>query len=609
MTDSTFENRVSQQIWDSRYRYRLDGVVQDHTLQDSWQRVAAALASVEPSDQAHCQERFYAQLNAFHFLPGGRILAGAGTGFDVTLFNCFVMGRIEDSMEGIFEALKEGAITMQSGGGVGYDFSTLRPSGVPAWRVGGTASGPVSFMRIWDSMCETLLSTAARRGAMMATLRCDHPDIEAFVDAKQQTGQLHNFNLSVLVSDAFMQAMHADDEWPLVFPADGLAGGQHAGNAIIEREWPGYAGRVPCVVLRVVRARALWDRIMQASYESAEPGVLFVDRINRQNNLAYRERISATNPCGEIPLPPYGACNLGSINLVQFVLHALTAEARIDLDGIAQTAGVAVRMLDNVIDLSRFPLPAQQEQARGSRRIGLGITGLADALIMLGLHYGSDAARQLAATIMRTVCHAAYRASVALAEEKGSFPFFERDALLQQPFIKSLPQDIQQGIRSSGLRNSHLTAIAPTGTISLLANNVSSGIEPVFSFEHQRQIRDNDGSPQCFALYDYSLGLWRRQRGEQSLPDYFVAAHQLTPEEHLQMQAALQPYVDNAISKTVNIPEDFAVADYQSVYEDAYRLGLKGCTTFRPNRVTGSILEASAAGPDSHCCGVDRSDD
>jgi len=612
MTASPFETAISQRIWDSRYRYRVDGVVRDASVQDSWRRVAHALAAIEPAEQAHWEQRFYALLDGFRFLPGGRILAGAGTGLDVTLFNCFVMGRIADSMEGIFDALKEGALTMQQGGGVGYDFSTLRPAGAPAWRVGGVASGPVSFMRIWDSMCETLLSTAARRGAMMATLRCDHPDIERFIEAKRRAGQLHNFNLSVLVSDDFMQAVVDDAVWPLVFPLDGLGGAAHRGDrGLLVRRWPGHAEPVPCVVVREVKARTLWDKIMRATYDSAEPGVLFIDRINRDNNLAYREHISATNPCGEIPLPPYGACNLGSLNLTRFVLEPFSAGARLDLKGIAAATALAVRMLDNVIDASRFPLEAQQRQARGSRRIGLGITGLADSLIMLGHHYGSEPARACASQAMQTICHTAYRTSIALAADKGSFPFLDREAYLAQPFVRALPRDIRDGIAAQGLRNSHLTAIAPTGTISLLANNVSSGIEPVFDFAYRRRVRDSEGGSEQHELTDYALRQWRARFGERAVPDCFVDAHRLSPDDHLAMQAALQPHVDNAISKTINIPADYDFEAFRSVYEKAYRLGLKGCTTYRPNAVTGAVLEGRAAGQAaaSPCCSVDRADD
>jgi ribonucleoside-diphosphate reductase alpha chain len=448
-------------------------------------------------------------------------------------------------------------------------------------------------MRIWDSMCETLLSTASRRGAMMATLRCDHPDIEAFIVAKQRAGQLRNFNLSVLVSDAFMQAVEDDVAWPLVFPAEGLGGGEHrAGRREVLRRWPGHAEAVPCLVLREVPARALWERIMRATYDFAEPGVLFVDRINQQNNLGYREHISATNPCGEIPLPPYGACNLGSINLTRFVREPFTAAAVLDLDGIAQAAATAVRLLDNVIDLSRFPLSAQAQQARGSRRIGLGLTGLADTLIMLGQHYASDEARQLATRTMQTLCHSAYRASIELAGEKGSFPFFERDALLRRPFVQRLPPDMRQGIAERGLRNSHLTAIAPTGTISLLANNVSSGTDAW----HQ--------------LTDFALRHWRERFGDRPLPDCFVDAQHLSPDDHLAMQAALQPWVDNAISKTINVPANLAFDAFQAIYLKAYRQGLKGCTTYRPNAVTGAVLERSAGqASGSHCCDLEREND
>ena len=614
MIEPVFQTPISRHIWESRYRYRPESGHGDTGLEDTWQRVARAVAGVEPHDREGWTQRFGRLLAGFRFLPGGRILAGAGTDLDVTLFNCFVMGPIEDSMEGIFDALKEGALTMQHGGGVGYDFSTLRPAGSPAWRVGGLASGPVSFMRIWDSMCQTLLSTAARRGAMMGTLRCDHPDIEAFVDAKRQPGELTNFNLSVLVSDDFMQAVETGGGWPLVFPVDGLGGrARHATGRLVDRHWPGYEGRVSCSVLREVPARDLWERIMRANYETAEPGVLFIDRINTENNLGHRETISATNPCGEIPLPPYGACNLGSINLTCFVREPFSAQARLDLVALRDAAATAVRLMDNIIDLSRFPLPPQADQARGSRRIGLGITGLADTLILLGRHYAGEPAREQAAEAMRTVCHAAYRASIGLAEEKGSYPFFDRDVCLQRPFIRRLPEDIRTGIRTHGLRNSHLTAIAPTGTISLLANNVSSGIEPVFEFEYRRRVRDAEGADAWYELRDDALRCWRERFGDRALPDAFVAARDLLPGDHLAMQAALQPFVDNAISKTINVPRDYDFSAFRGIYTQAYALGLKGCTTFRPNPVTGTVLQEAVSTPETavgpHCCGLDREAD
>jgi ribonucleoside-diphosphate reductase alpha chain len=459
-------------------------------------------------------------------------------------------------------------------------------------------------MRIWDAMCGTLLSTGARRGAMMATLRCDHPDIEDYIAAKHDSRELRHFNLSVLVSDAFMAAVKRDEAWPLVFPLEE----NEAADDVIMRRWSGSLDPVPCRVVRRVSARALWDQIMRATYDYAEPGVLFIDRINAVNNLWYREQISATNPCGEIPLPPYGACDLGSINLTRFVREPFTPQARLDLDGIGELAAVATRMLDNVIDVSRFPLESQTQQARGSRRIGLGLTGLADALIMLGLRYGDADARAVAGDAMRTVCHAAYRTSITLAEEKGAFAFLDKDKHLQGPFIRALPQDIQAGIARHGIRNSHCTAIAPTGTISLLADNVSSGLEPVFDFNYTRRVLELDGSYAVHALTDYALRRWQETHGDAPLPSSFVDAGQLSPEQHLAMQAALQPYVDNAISKTINVPQEFDFAAFRSLYELAYRQGLKGCTTFRPNPVTGAVLAAEEAVP-SHCCTLEREAD
>lgn len=598
---SPFVFDVSRQVWESKYRYQ--GV--DHSIADSWQRVARAVAGVETERRGQWEERFRQLLEDFRFLPGGRILAGAGTRHKVTLFNCFVMGTIEDSMDGIFDALKEGALTMQQGGGVGYDFSTLRPSGTPACQAGTLASGPVSFMRIWDAMCATLLSTGARRGAMMATLRCDHPDIEQFIDAKRPPGELRHFNLSVLLSDAFMTAVEKDQQWPLLFPLQSLQGND---GEIIERVWSGNPQPIPCRVIRRIPARKLWQKLMHASYDHAEPGVLFIDRLNRLDNLGYRESISAANPCGEIPLPPYGACNLGSINLTRFVHHPFSAQAAVDLGAIEAAVSDAVRFLDNVVDLSRFPLAAQQEQALGSRRIGLGLTGLADTLILLGLRYDSNEGAAKAAELMRTICHSAYRASIGLAREKGPFPWFDRQQYLARPFIRSLPRGLRLDIERYGIRNSHLTAIAPAGTISLLANNVSSGIEPVFSYRQKRRILQPDGGYREYELEDYAHHLYRFRHPAKSLPASFVSVEALEPRHHLQMQAALQPHVDNAISKTINIPADYPFERFQILYLDAYRLGLKGCTTFRPNPVTGAILSTTQE-QDRHCCSLEREAD
>lgn len=588
MTSDPFSCDISRHVWDGKYRYRDAGKVRDATVEDTWRRVARALASVEPSDRSQWEQRFFGALADFKFLPGGRILAGAGTGHRVTLFNCFVMGRIEDSMDGIFDALKEGALTMQQGGGVGYDFSTLRPSGTPATGVGVTASGPVSFMHIWDAMCATILSTGARRGAMMATLRCDHPDIFEFVRAKRDPAKLRHFNLSVLATDAFMQAVSEDREWPLVFPA---------------------AGEPESRVYQVVRARELWNEIMAATYDYAEPGVLFIDRINALNNLWYAERLAATNPCGEIPLPAYGACNLGSLNLTQFVRAPFSGQATLDFAALEETAALAARMLDNVCDLSRFPLEKQAQAAHATRRLGLGLTGLGDALIMLGQRYDGSEALETAAAVMQRICETAYRTSIELAREKSGFPLLNREKHLESAFIRNLPEDIRASIARHGIRNSHLTAIAPTGTISLLANNVSSGLEPVFQYEFRRRIHEADGQMHEYAVNDYAYTLFRQMRGpEASLPPAFVTAGEISPYRHLDMQAALQPWVDNAISKTINVPAGYAFEQFQSLYQYAYEKGLKGCTTYRPNPITGQVLveEPEAA---SHCCSVEREAD
>ena len=595
-----FLMEISRHIWRTRYRFAGEA-----SIGDSWRRVARAIAAAEKQDPERWAQRFYQLLEDFRFLPGGRILAGAGTGHRVTLFNCFVMGEIADDLTSIFEALKEGALTMQHGGGVGYDFSTLRPAGTVAAASGSIASGPVSFMRIWDTMCATMLSTGARRGAMMATLRCDHPDIETFVDVKRDPAALRHFNLSVLVSDDFMRAVAEDKDWPLVFP---LHADEPAGETTLLRRWSGMAEPVACRIVRSTKARALWQRILRAAYDTAEPGVLFVDAINRDNTLADRESISATNPCGEIPLPPYGACDLGSLNLTAFVASPFNADARLDLDALADAARLAVRFLDNVIEVSRYPLPAQARQARNTRRIGLGITGLADTLVLLGLHYDSEDARSLAAQVMQTIRDAAYRASIELAAEKGVFPAFDAAAFLGSGFAARLPPDIREAIAAQGIRNSHLLAIAPTGTISLLANNLSSGIEPVFAAEAERRVLDSDGNYRTHRVVDAACQLWRQQGG-CGLPPAWIEAQQLDPLAHLGMQAALQPYVDNAISKTINVAADIPFGSFEDLYRQAHSLGLKGCTLFRPNPVTGAILTQPPAAEQVHCCGLEREAD
>jgi ribonucleoside-diphosphate reductase alpha chain len=416
-------------------------------------------------------------------------------------------------------------------------------------------------------MCTTMLSTGVRRGAMMATLRCDHPDVVEFIDAKREPGALRNFNLSVLVSDAFMGAVDADAPWRLAFPAPPAA-------AIVEK---------------TVSARELWARLCAGAHASAEPGVLFIDRINAWNNLGYCETLSATNPCGEEPLPPYGACNLGSINLVAFVREPFEAGAEFDHAAIAATAASAVRFLDDVIDISRFPLPQQRDQAHRARRIGLGMTGLADALAMLGLRYDSEAARQAAGAVMRTIRDAAYRASIQLAIERGAFPAFRADAYLERPFIQALPDDIQSGIRSHGIRNSHLTALAPAGSISLLAGNVSSGIEPIFQLEGTRRVIGASGPSQSLTTQDQAWAAWQARRTGAPPSDAFVTARDVSARDQLAMQAELQPFVDSAISKTVALPDDFPASGVAELFRIAYRLGLKGCTIHRARARAGVI--------------------
>ncbi len=558
-----FAAPISEQIWDMKYRLRdPQGAPVDAGVEDSWRRVARALAAVE-AEPALWEDRFYRALEGFRFLPAGRILAGAGTGRTVTLFNCFVMGTIPNSMEGIFQALKEAALTMQQGGGIGYDFSTLRPRGAPVEGVGADASGPLSFMDVWDAMCRTIMSAGSRRGAMMATLRCDHPDIEDFVSAKQDPARLRMFNLSVLATDAFMAAVEADADWPLVFEGK---------------------------TYRTVRARDLWDRIMRATYDYAEPGVIFIDRINRANNLWYAETISATNPCGEQPLPPYGACLLGSVNLAALVRAPFEAGAGVDEGELVELVTTAVRMMDDVVDVSRFPLPEQAEEARAKRRIGLGVTGLADALAMCGLRYGDEAALARTEDWLRTVRDAAYRASVELAREKGAFPLFDRERYLEGEVIRSLPDDIREGIARHGIRNALLTSIAPTGTISLFAGNVSSGIEPIFAVSYTRKVLQKDGSRTEEEVVDYAVSWWRELRGEAELPDSFVSAQTLSPMDHVRMQAVAQRYVDSSISKTINVPAEIDFEAFKDVYLEAFRQGCKGCTTYRPNEVTGAVL-------------------
>ena len=561
---------ISKDIWERKYRYSGSAEIPaDADIAATMHRVAQACAAKDPRKE-EAARLFESVLSTFEFIPGGRIVANAGTDRDeVTMFNCYVMNKIDDSIEGIFDTVKESAMTQKQGGGVGFDFSTIRPSGSHIKGCDAAASGPISFMQVLDSTCRTIMSAGQRRGAQMGILRCDHPDIEHFISAKRENARLQMFNLSVAITEDFIKAVRADADWDLKF--DGK-------------------------VYKTVRAKDLWDQIMHSTYDWAEPGFILIDRINAMNNLYYCETIAATNPCGEQPLPPYGACLLGSVNLTRFVRNPFTAQAKFDFERLKEVAGIAVRLLDNVIDLSRYPLERQKQEAASKRRMGIGLTGLADAFIMLGIHYGSAESEAVAGEIMRTITHAAYRASVELAKERGAFPLFDAEKYCAGKFIAQLPEDLRSDIAKYGIRNSHLTSIAPTGTISLFADNVSSGLEPVFAFKYTRRIRNTDENDYTeVEISDYAYRKYCEFKGVKSLesselPSCFVSAETIDPHEHLKIQAALQKYVDSSISKTINVPTDYPFEKFVDLYLQAHDAGLKGCTTFRPSDHIAGVL-------------------
>ncbi len=568
----------------------------ERSVADVNQRVALALAQAEaPADRAHWQARFAQALQA-GFVPAGRIQSAAGTGLSATLINCFVqpvgdaIAHEEDGHPGIYTALTEAAETMRRGGGVGYDFSRIRPRGAWVGSTQSSASGPVSYMRVFDRSCETVESAGSRRGAQMGVLRCDHPDIEEFIQAKDG-GDLKNFNLSVGVTDAFMQAVQDDGLVELVHRAEPGAA-QKAVGAYQQAAPDGHGQWV----YRSCRARELWDQIMRSTYDHAEPGVLFLDHINDDNNLSYCENIAATNPCAEQPLPPYGCCCLGSIDLTRFVRAPFDDNAHFDDAAFVAVAQVATRMLDNVLDVTVWPLPQQQQEARSKRRVGLGFTGLGDALVMLNLRYDTEPARLMARHIAELLRDAAYQASVDLARERGSFPLFNADLYLSgSSFASRLPQGLREQIRSHGLRNSHLLSIAPTGTISLaFADNASNGIEPAFSWSYTRKKRMPGGSLKAYPVEDHAWRLYRHLRGESAaLTPAFVTALEMSAQAHAAMVAAVAPCIDTAISKTVNVPADYPYADFQHLYLQAWKAGLKGLATYRPNAVLGSVLSVT----------------
>ena len=553
---------IADQIWSDKYRHTThEGIHLDADINATFQRVADALA-INEEQAGPWADRFFDLMSGFRFIPGGRIIAGAGTGRDVTLQNCYVSPVIEDSMAGIFAAVQSAALTLQSGGGIGMDFSTIRPKGSKVVGVDSDASGPVSFMSVWDSMCKTVMSAGGRRGAMMAVLRCDHPDVLEFIAAKADPLKLRNFNMSVAVTDELMDAVADDTTFDLVF--DGKC-------------------------YDTVRAADLWDAIMRSTYAHAEPGVMFIDRINERNNLVYCEELAATNPCGEVPLPAHGACLLGSMNLTQYVIGPFGPFPEFDRIRFKADVAVAIRMMDNVVDVSSYPHDDQWATAQDKRRLGLGLTGLASALTMMGERYDTASGRETASRWAFELKVAAYWASMDLARERGSFPAFDKAGFMASWNVKSLPLALQQSIAEHGIRNGHLTSIAPTGTISLFADNVSSGVEPIFATEYTRKVLERDGSKRDEEVSDYAVRRYRNGH-DIPLPDTFVTAQDISPQAHVMMQAAVQKHVDTAISKTVNLPEDISFDHFKEVYRLAYDNGCKGCTTYRPNAVTGSVL-------------------
>ena len=590
-----FGMQLIDDVWGNKYKW-----ISDAHMKDTVNRVVDGIYAKDPSGEAQQRMR-YMMLEGL-WMPGGRIIAGAGTSKTVTLMNCYVNETLEDSMQGIHRALGNTMFTLQQGGGLGTDFSTLRPSKASLRRTGpgAAASGPIPFMAQWDATSKTIKSAGDRRGAMMATMSDTHPDLPAFIKAKHKAGMLEQFNVSVLVSDDFMEAVDADAQWALYFPREpSEARPPNLSDQDFEIDG------VMQYVYSVWQAKDLWDMIMESTYAHAEPGVIFIDRVNDLNNLQYCETIRCTNPCGEQPLPPNGACDLGAVNLARIVTAPFTPTAEVNWELLAAVVTEGVRFLDNVIDITQYPLEDQKQEQINKRRVGLGVSGLADCLAQMGLVYGSESAVSETSAIMECIAIAAYRASMNLAKERGKFPLYD-DAILEASFIQKLPTGLQADIKEHGLRNGVLLTIAPTGTISLVYGNISSGLEPNFAHTYNRKIFSSNSEHEAVQYEEITSYLYRlHQRYEDAYANpselldlpYMITAQELDVGAHLRTLAACQEWVDASISKTINVPTEMPFEDFKAVYRDAYAMGCKGCTTYRPNpeSARGSVLEVASA--------------
>ena len=634
---------ASLDIWDKKYRLKAkNGVPVDQTIDDTYRRVAKALSEAEPDAerQAYWNERFLWALRR-GAIPAGRITSNAGALEHkpaTSTINCTVSGSIPDSMDGILDKVHEAGLTLKAGCGIGYEFSTLRPRGAYVSGAGAHTSGPLSFMDIYDKMCFTVSSAGGRRGAQMGTFDVSHPDVKEFIGAKREDGRLRQFNLSLLITDGFMEAVNKDADWPLIFPVSVKEQGDldvNDASQVVWRDWPvntGYVtrddGLVACKIYGHIRAQLLWNRIMASTYDFAEPGFILIDRVNEMNNNWWCENIRATNPCGEQPLPPYGACLLGSVNLTLFVRDAFTDKAAFDWEEYKEVVRVFTRMLDNVVEVNGLPLEQQRREIMRKRRHGMGFLGLGSTLTMLKMKYGSAESLEFTEAISREMALAGWEVGLALAEEKGPAPIMDEEFTVTAEMLRKRPEmaadgykigqkikgrvlhakysrymqrvasvapDLVAKMAEKGSRFTHHSSIAPTGTISLsLANNASNGIEPSFAHHYSRNvIREGKKSKEKVEVYSYELLSYRElinpkampysDDPEAALPDYFVAADDISPKEHVDIQAASQKWIDSSISKTANVPTNYPFEDFKDIYSYAHQQGLKGCTTFRFN--------------------------